>query len=479
MRHRLALLAVTGFLLLASAPLAAQRIRTVVTTADLRHPMRTGAPLVFRGGGAAAATVISVDEAQRFQTMEGFGASVTDSAAYLIQRKLAAAARARVLRMLFDPARGMGLSFLRQPIGSEDLSRHHFTFDDMPKGQTDPGLDHFAVPAEQADIFATVSEALRLNPRLTVMATPWSPPAWMKTGDTMDGGELLPRYEPVYAAYFVRVLRAFAAAGIPVRYVTLQNEPLNDLKVMASAGMGTAQAIRLIGRYLGPDLRAAGLPTQVLASDHSWDRPDYPLAVLADAAAAPYVAGSALHCYGGEATAQTMIHDAFPAKGIWMTECSGGTWDKEPALMKTARILIKSTRNWAKAVTLWGVALDQNRGPWDGGCDQCRPLVTVDVSKPRATATFNGDLYGLGQASRFVRPGAVRIWSSQTRGGGPSNVAFQNPDGTIALLVLNTGLAGARSTIVWHGRQATATLPPQSVATFVWKASPGSPPHLS
>lgn len=471
MRRCLTLLALTLIQIAPGSMLSAQQMHAVVSTADLRHVMVAGWPRFFSKSSApATGTTIEVDETQRFQTIDGFGASVTDSAGYLIQQKLTPAVREHVLRMLFSPTHGMGLSFLRQPIGSEDLSRHHFTFDDMPKGQTDPALARFTTPVEQADIFATVRAALRLDPHLTVMTTPWSPPAWMKTGDTMDGGELLPAYEPVYARYLARVLQSFAAADIPVRYITVQNEPLNDLKVMASAGMNAAQQARFIGRYLGPELRRAGLPTRILAFDHSWTHLEYPLAVVADPAAGPFVAGTALHCYEGEASAQTVIHDAAPAMGIWMTECSGGTWDKEPPLIKTARVLIESTRNWAKAVVLWGVALDQNRGPYDGGCDTCRPLVTIDVGKSPATATYTGDLYGLGHASHYVRPGAVRIGSTGIGHDGVQSVAFQNPDGTIALLVLNVAQTTSQISILWHGKRATGMLRPSAVATYTWAA---------
>lgn len=453
-------------------PLSAQQVEQFVSTADLRLAMKRGAVLSLRKGAVPGDVAIEIDESQRFQSMDGFGASITDSAAYLIQQKLTPLVRSKVLQTLFSPTHGMGLSFLRQPIGSEDLSRHHFTFDDMHKGQTDTALAHFATPVEQAEIFATVREALRLNPQLTVMTTPWSPPAWMKTNDTMDGGELLQQYEPIYASYLVRVIQTFQTEGVPVRYITVQNEPLNDLRMMASAGMSAAQQARFISLYLGPNLRRARLPTQILVFDHSWTHLEFPLALLADPKVRPFIAGSALHCYDGEAGAQTKIHEAAPDKGIWMTECSGGTWDKEAPLLKTARVLIESTRNWAKAVSLWGVALDQNRGPWDGGCDTCRPLVTIDVSKLPATVTYTGDLLGLGHASRFVRPGAVRIGSTSTGHSNLQSVSFQNMDGTIALLVLNNSSSTSPFAIIWHGRHASTTLRPLSVATFFWKSRP-------
>lgn len=452
----------------------AQQVQSVVTTADLAHPMAAQPMLTFASQPKAADAslpVISVDETRRYQTMDGFGASITDGAAYLLEQQLSAPARDAVMTRLFSPEHGIGLSFLRQPIGSEDLSRHHFTFDDVPQGSTDPQLQHFAVPAEQGEIFAAVKQALELNPAITVMATPWSPPAWMKTGDTMNGGELLPTDEAVYARYLTRVLQSFREAGIPVKYLTVQNEPLNGTPRLASTFVSATQAARFIGEDLGPDLQKAGLPTRVLAYDHNWDHPEYPLAVLHDPRAAPFVAGSALHCYGGNVAAQNAIHEASPDKGIWMTECSGGTWDREPPLIKTARLLIESTRDWAKAVSLWGLVLDQDHGPHDGGCDTCRPLVTVDLQGSPAAVRYTGDFYGLAHASRFVHPGAVHIATDSFAEQGLRSVGFQDADGRIALLVLNDSPQAKSFAVRWHDKAFTTTLPPSTLATFDWQAS--------
>lgn len=453
-------------------PIHAQTVSSVVSTADLSQAMAPGPARVFARAGSSTRhtdATITVDDRVTFQRMDGFGASITDSAAFLLSRKLSSGAREDVMRMLFDTKVGMGLSFLRQPIGSEDLSRHHFTFDDLPPGGTDPRLKRFALPAEQAEELKLVAEARRLNPALTVMATPWSPPACMKRGGTMNGGTLLPRYEPTYANYLVHAVRSFADAGIPVRYLSVQNEPLNDLAMMASMGMTADQSARFIAEDLGPALHWAGLATRVLALDHSWDQASYAATLLADPPAARFIAGTAFHCYGGRVEAQSAIHASFPAKGIWLTECSGGTWDKEPALIKTVRVLIDATRNWAKAVVLWGVALDQDRGPWDGGCDTCRPLVTIDTASRPGTVTYEPDLYGLGHASRFVPPGAVRIGSTTSGSVKLRNVAFLDKRGRIALVVLNEANSEATFTVEWRGRSVVPTIPPRSVATLVWR----------
>lgn len=457
-------------LLCAAMPCVAQTVRSYQTSADLAHTMEAQPVLNFGASTVevSAGHTIAVDETQRFQTMDGFGASITDGAAWLLEEKLTPAQRDAVMTRVFDRQRGIGLSFLRQPIGSSDLSREESSYDDMPAGQQDPDLKHFSIAHDEAYILPAVREALKLNPSITVMATPWSPPAWMKTKSTMDGGQLRDDAMGAYAAYLTRSVQAFQAAGVPVKYMTVQNEPLNETHDYPGTLMQASQAKVLIGSYLGPDLQRSGLATKVLAYDHNWDHPEYPIEVLGDAKAAPFTAGSATHCYGGDVSAQNAIHDRFPDKGLWMTECSGGTWDKEPALVKTARLLIESSRDWAKAVVLWGLVLDTEHGPHSGGCGTCRPLVEVDLKQSPAVVTYTGDFYGLGHASKFVHPGATRIASSSFGIHGLQTVAFQNTDGTLVLLVLNNEAVAADFSVTWRGRAVKVSLAPGSLATYTW-----------
>ncbi|MCU1320858.1 MAG: O-glycosyl hydrolase [Acidobacteriaceae bacterium] len=466
-------------LLLTALPSFAQTVQIVRTTADLSSTLAPQASASFGRGTPTSPLVITVNEKSRLQVMDGFGASLTDGSAWLLQDRLTPAARQQVMTRLFDPSHGIGLSFLRQPIASTDLSRDHYSFDDMPEGEQDPEMKHFSAKHDDSYVFPITREALKLNPAITVMATPWSPPAWMKSESmskpksksTMNGGALRDDAMPAYSAYLVRSVQAFQAAGVPVKYLTVQNEPLNETKDYPGTLMQANQQKRLIGDYLGPDLKRAGLNTQVLAYDHNWDHPEYPLEVLDDPAAAPFVAGSALHCYGGDVAAQTAIHDRHPEKGVWMTECSGGTWQKESPLLTTAHLLIESTRNWAKAVVLWGIALDTEHNPHAGGCGTCRGLVTVDLTRNPATVTYTGDFYALGQASQFVRPGATRIDSSSFGRQSLETVAFQNTDGSIALLVLNNKAEAANFDVSFHGRILHASLLPGALATYSWANS--------
>jgi glucosylceramidase len=482
-------------LLLTALPSPAQTVKIVRTTSDLSSTLASQPSAKFVSGAATSPLTITVDEKSRFQVMDGFGASITDGSAWLLQDRLTPSARRQVMTRLFDPAHGIGLSFLRQPIASTDLSRDHYSFDDMPDGEQDPQLKHFSAKHDDSYVFPILREALRLNPAITVMATPWSPPAWMKSEPTdkpkseptnkpksepinrpkskptMNGGALREDAMPAYAAYLVRSVQAFKAAGIPVKFLSVQNEPLNETRDYPGTLMQASQQKRLIGDYLGPDLKRAGLSTQILAYDHNWDHPEYPLEVLDYPAANPFVAGSALHCYGGNVAAQTAIHNRHPEKGVWMTECSGGTWQKESPLLGTAHLLIESTRNWAKAVVLWGVALDTEHNPHAGGCGTCRGLVTIDLKQTPATVTYTGDFYGLGHASQFVRPGATRIDSSDLGRASLETVAFQNVDGSIALLVLNNKAETASFDISFHGSTLHASLLPGSLATYSWPNS--------
>jgi glucosylceramidase len=453
-------------LLAVACPLSAQTVRSYRSTSDLSSSLEEQPALALTLTSSTSPFTITVNDSERFQTMDGFGVSMTEGSAWLLHDRMSPAMSRDVMTKLFDPSNGIGLSFLRLPIGSTDLSLNHYSYDDMPAGQQDPELRHFSTAHDEAYVFPVMREALKLNPAITVMATPWSPPGWMKTHDSMVGGSLREDDMSAYAEYMVRSLQSFKKAGIPVKYLTVQNEPLHETEDFPGTLMLADQQKRLIGRYLGPDLRQAGLQTQLLAYDHNWDHPEYPIEVLSDSAAAPFMSGSALHCYGGEASGQSVVHDRFPDKGIWMTECSGGTWQKKAPLVVTAHLLIDSTRNWAKAVALWGIVLDTDHNPHAGGCGTCRGLVTLDTKQ--MSVSYTGDFYALAQASKFVHPGATRINSSSFKSESLESVAFQNPDGSIALLVLNDRSETAKFDVNWSAKTFHASLAPGALATYTW-----------
>lgn len=447
---------------------AAQTVHGVQTSVDLSKTLAPLPSAKFSRSSAKSDVTIAIDETKRFQTIDGFGAAFVEGSAYLLQHDLTPQQRSDVMTRLFDPKSGIGLSAMRLPIASTDLSRTHYSYDDMPEGQSDPEMQHFSVEKDRADVFPTVREALKLNPHMTLIASPWSMPAWMKTKPTMNGGMLREDAEPAYAKYLVRSLEAFAKEGIRPQYLTIQNEPLNETKNYPGSLLLADQAARFIGKDLGPALRAAGLKTQVLAYDHNWDHPEYPLSVIADPAARPYMAGSAMHCYGGKADVQDDMHAKDSQMGIWMTECSGGTWQKEAPLAVTAHLLISSTQHWAKAVTLWGIALDPKGNPHAGGCGTCRGLLTIDSTQKPSGITWNGDFYALAHASKYVHPGAVHIASSTTAVD-VDQVAFQDTDGTIVLIAYNDTTEMKTMDVQWHARAVHLSLPAASLVTYTWK----------
>lgn len=447
----------------------AQGVTVVETDAALKHPMQTKARLGFTAAGPSSLPSIQVNDAVRYQTIDGFGASFTDSSAWLVFTQLPSAQRHKVMRRLFDARNGIGLGFLRQPMGASDFARNHYSYDDMPEGRQDPDLEHFSIQHDEAYILPVLREALKINPDIRIMATPWSAPGWMKSSQSMIGGSLSSSSHAAYANYFVRFLRAYEQAGVPVYAISMQNEPLYLPKDYPGMSFPAEEQARFLGTYLGPALDKAGLHPKVLVYDHNWDKPEYPISVLSDDAASRYAAGTAWHCYGGDPAAQSAVHEKFPAKDTWETECSGGTWQKGNLLATTARLIIASTRNWAKSVVLWNIALDEKNGPHTGGCDTCRGLVTVDRTKTPATVTYTVDYYALGQVGKFVRPGAARI-ESNNLAGGVEDVAFRNPDGSIVLFALNGTETPAEFRVNYSNKSFTYSLPAGSVATFQWSS---------
>ncbi len=466
-----------------------------VTTPDRAELMHDRGPVAFREGPSSQLT-ISVDPSRTYQTMDGFGASITDSSAAVLYR-LAPAARDTAMRSLFDPTQGIGVSALRQPMGSSDFTDEaHYTYDDMPAGQTDFDLSHFSIAHDETQILPLLRQAKALNPQLMVVATPWSPPAWMKATDSLIGGRLKddPRVYAAYAQYFVKFIKAYAANGVPVDYVTMQNEPQNRTpRAYPGTDLPVAQEVKLIDA-LGPALRSAGLRTKILAYDHNWSthpddiantppgaspETDYPYEVLASDAA-KWVAGTAYHCYSGDPSAQTALHNAYPDKGIWFTECSGshGATDTAEQTFRgtltwhARNITIGTTRNWAKSAITWNVALDPSGGPHNGGCDTCTGMLTVGGD---GTVTTNAEYYTIGHLSKFVKPGAVRIASTSfgTTGwnGQIMDVAFRNPDGSTALVVHNENDDPRTFAVSVGGRSFEYTLPGGALATFTWPRS--------
>jgi glucosylceramidase len=434
------------------------------TTADHSRLLAPQAGATFNAGSGSGQT-ITINPTSTYQSMAGFGASFTDSSAGLVFNS---SQRNAIMTKLFDPNQGIGLNFLRQPMGASDYSPSKYSYDDTPG---DTSLSHFSIAHDNTYTLPLLQQARQINPATTVMGTPWSPPAWMKSSNSMVGGVLTTGNRPAYANYFVKFLQAYAAAGVPVSFVTPQNEPDNDPGNYPGMKWPAADEATFVNGYLGPAIQNAGLSTKILGYDHNWDDTGFPQTVLANAG--NYTAGTAWHCYGGDVSGQTTVHNAFPNKDTYFTECSGtksandANTFGDTLMWQTEHLIINTTRNWAKSVLTWNMALDQNGGP-SMNCTNCTGVVTVNGSN----VTYNAEYYVLGQASKFIKPGAVRLDSNSFGAGGLEDVAFKNPDGGHVLLVQNAGGGSSTFNVSENGQSFTYTLPARSVATFTW--TPGT-----
>jgi glucosylceramidase len=441
-----------------------------LTTGDQTKLLQAQAGINFSASTAATSTTITVDESTTYQTIDGFGASMTGASAYLLNQKMSASQRDALLTDLFG-ASGIHLSFLRHTMGGSDFSAQgDFTYDDKPQGQTDTGLSSFSIANDLVDLVPMLQAARAKNSSLKIMGTPWSAPAWMKeVYGLRNGGWLSTAYYQTYANYFVKYVQAYAAQGLPVYAVTLQNEPLYAAPYM-SMRMDAGNQAAFLKNNIGPAFQAAGLSTKLIVYDHNWDHSEYPNNVFADAAAAQYAAGSAFHGYGGSVSGQTTTHNAYPGKDIWFTEISGTAGSSFAGDLKwhASNIIIGTTRNWAKSALEWNLALDQNNGPTNGGCTTCRGVVTIN--NMTGAVTRNVEYYALAHASKFVDPGAVRI-NSNTVAGGIETVAFRNPDGSKVLIALNNSNASNTFKVSWTGQSFNYTLPAGALATFKWNTS--------
>jgi glucosylceramidase len=467
----------------AAPALGADGTRVWMTTGDKQNLLseQTGASM---GAPAEGVPTITIDPSQRFQRIDGFGASITDSSAYLLARSKD---RDAIMRDLFDTEDGIGLSYLRQPMGASDFVKGpHYTYDDLPKGKTDFDMARFSVAHDETQILPLLRQALRHNRNLKVMGTPWSPPAWMKTPESLVGGRFIDdeRYYDAYTRYFVKFVQAYRRAGVPVDAVTLQNEPQNRFpSKYPGMDFRDPEEARLI-KSVGPAFQKAGIDTKILGYDHNWSlhpndvglpgaNPEYAKALLDDPEAKRWLAGTAYHCYSGDPSAQSELKAAHPDRDIYFTECSGiesgdpATTFPDTLHWHSRFLTIGATRNWARNVITWNLALDPRNGPHNGGCDTCTGVVTIDPATGKATR--EADYYVLGHVTKFVEPGAVRVGS--TVEGNIWNVAFRNPDGSTVVLVNNDdwGSGSQRFNLRMGSDALSYDLPAGAVATFVMR----------
>jgi glucosylceramidase len=409
-------------------------------------------------------TVIDVDTSLTYQSVDGFGNTLTGGSAILINRMDPLPRKALLKELFGTENEDIGISYLRISIGASDLSDRVFSYCDLQAGQTDPSMNNFSIDTEKSDLIPVLKEILEINPSVKIMGSPWSAPVWMKTNGSSVGGSLKPEYFDAYALYFVKYIKAMAAEGITVDAVTVQNEPLHDGN-NPSMYMSAADQTSFIKNSLGPAFRDNGLTTKIVVYDHNADKPEYPAKIYSDPDAAGFVDGAAFHLYGGSISALGSLRNSFPSKNLYFTE----QWIGAPGNLAgdmgwhLKNVIIGSMRNWCKCALEWNMASDPRWDPHTpGGCDRCLGTVTIDGNK----ITRNPAWYILAHAARFVRPGAVRVGSNEPAG--LPNVAFRTAAGKKVLLVFNESGSDQNFALKFSGKYANIHLVKGSAATLIW-----------
>jgi len=420
---------------------------------------------VIRFGSSAQQTlIIQVNTDETYQPIEGFGFALTGGSAYLINQ-LPLTEKNALLVELFSPENnGIGVSFLRLTLGASDLSAFPFSYDDMPVGQEDNELAGFNLFAGDIEVIPLLKDILAINPDISLIASPWSAPTWMKTNQSWIGGALRLDCYSVYADYLVKYLQMMNSHGIPIHAITIQNEPLNP-KNEPSMVMSAEEQAAFTKDYLGPALRTAGLAeVELFCWDHNCDKPEYPLTVLADPKAREFISGVAWHLYGGDISTLSEIHRAYPDKKLYFTEQWVGRDGHFAGDLHwhIKNVLVGACRNWSRVVLEWNLASDPECGPHtQGGEPNCVGALTIGTEITRNVA-----YYIIAHAAKFVRPGSMRIFSSLLET--LPNVAFETPDNRIVLIVLNERQEPQRFNIEYQSRHAIAELKGGSVASYVW-----------
>lgn len=407
---------------------------------------------------------ITIDTNETFQVMDGFGAAMTESSAYVIA-SLPEDERQTLLIDLFSKTEGIGIDFIRIPMGASDFSFDNYSYNDMPMNETDLTLSNFSLERDERYIIPILKEVLSINPEIKLMGSPWSAPAWMKDSKSMNGGSLLPQYYDLYANYFLKFIEGYESHGLPIYAVTPQNEPLHQTSNYPSMFMSVQQQTAFI-EFLGPTLRDAGHDTLIIAYDHNWDQYMYPMDVLNNETISDYVAGSAFHCYGGNVSNQRFLNESHADKGIWFTECSGGSWATNFASNMTwnmENVFIGSINYHSKGTLLWNLALNEDQGPQNGGCSNCRGVVTINNDH---SITKNEEYYSIAHFSKFIIPGAQRVFVESNH---PDLITtgFLNPDGSIVVVLHNKNFRNLTTNLEINGILGAYTMPSNSTVSLV------------
>jgi glucosylceramidase len=446
------------FVTLISVVSNAQKIEKWMTRLDKSKLLeKQKQTLVFAKNNQNLPTIF-VDDSKTFQTIDGFGYTLTSGSASLINQL---SNKKQLLKELFGhDENSIGVNYLRVSVGASDLSDHTYSYSESK----DLSLKNFSLKEDKKYLIPLLKEIIKINPKIKILASPWSPPTWMKTNNNFMGGSLLPEYYQVYADYLVKYIKEMKKHGIVIDALTIQNEPLHPGNNPSLLMLPNEQA-NFIKNNLGPTFLKNGIKTKIIIYDHNADRTDYSISILNDPAARKFIDGSAFHLYGGNVETISEVHEAHPDKNLYFTE----QWIGHPSnfggdmAWHIKNLIIGATRNWCKTVLEWNLAIDPQMNPHtEGGCTACLGAITIDKDKIERNAAY----YIIGHASKFVPTNSKRIASNTVLN--LQNVAFKTPEGKTVLIVINDSDKSLEFLIGSKGKQAKETIEAASVITYVW-----------
>jgi glucosylceramidase len=414
----------------------------------------------FSHSNSAYDDIIKINTEETFQSVLGVGAALTHASAWVFQNNLSKEKRDSLFKVLFTPE-GVGINYTRLCVGASDFSFDLFSYSDTE----DFTLSNFSIEEDYKSVIPMLKEILAVNPELQIMATPWSPPAWMKTNGSMIGGKLKTDCYGVYADYLIKYIEAYKKEGITIHTMTVQNEPEFGTAAYPCMDMTVDEQKVFIRDFFGPKLHATGLPTKIVLFDHNCDNPNYPISIMNDDEAKKWIDGSGFHLYKGNINALCDVYEAHPDRNIYFTEQSGGGW--APDFDQNVRwyvgeLMIGAMNCWSKNVLLWNLALDENNGPKNFGCQDCYGVVEINKN---GEIKKHGEYYALTHYGKFVEMGAMRLTSESNDIKG---VAFKNPDNSIVYIAVNYG-EEKNVQIETSKSKFNYTFRKGEVASFKWK----------
>lgn len=431
-----------------------------VTSGDKTKLLQQQSTLSFAVNSTSGGNTLTINPASSFQNVDGFGYCMTEGSAEVIS-SLATVQQDGLLSELFDKNSGLGISVLRISIGASDLSSSNYSYNET---SGDTNMANFSLLGPDLTyLIPILKKVLVINPDIKILATPWSPPRWMKSNTSWIGGSLNAASYPAYATYFVKYIAAMKAQGITVWGITPQNEPDNPNNNPSMLMTSTEQK-NFINNNLGPALATAGYSTvKIIAFDHNCDNTTYPIDVCNNSS---YVDGAAFHLYAGNISALSTVKNA-TNKNVYFTEqyTSFGASFSGDLAWHMQNVVIGASNNWAKVVLEWNVANNSSIGPYtSGGCNTCLGAITINSS---TTFTRNVAYYIIGQISKFVHSGATRIGVTSSSSSLIAS-AFLNTDGTMALVSYNSSSSAQSVKIIVGANSFTYIIPGSSACTFSW-----------